>query len=136
MYMWTQHYGRLAKLFYNPRAWHNLFFVVNFYISFTFLLLIWGEAIWAMVVFRGASFLTLHYSIYFGADWLGSVYNFFIFPAAAMVTIIANLILANILFDKKNILAFLLSASSSLALLFILVAQSLVLYINWGATGT
>lgn len=135
MYMLVQQSGRLGKLFYNPRAWHNLFFVANFYIAFTLLLLIWGEAIWALSVFRGASFLTLHYSIYFGADWLGGVYNFLVFPAIAMVVLIANLILANIIFDKKNILAFLLMASSSLALLFILVVQSLVLYINWGSGG-
>ncbi len=133
--MLLQHDGRLAKLFYNPRAWHNLFFVANFYISFTLFLLILGEAILALAVFRGVSFLTLHYSIYFGADWLGGVYNFLVFPAAAAVIIIANFILANIIFDKKNILAFLLSVSSSLALLFIFVVQSLVLYINWGRGG-
>ncbi len=131
--MWMRHEGRLKKLFYNPRGWHNLFFVANFYVSFTLLLLICGGAVWALAVFRGAAFLTLHYSIYFGADWLGGIYNFLIFPAVAAVILILNFILANILFDKKNILASLLMASSSLALLFLLVVQSLILYINWGA---
>lgn len=133
--MWTRYEGRLAKLFYNPRGWHNLFFVANFYISFTILLLVLGEAVWALFIFRGAAFLTLHYSIYFGADWLGSVYNFLLFPATALVIVATNFILANILFDKKNILSFLLMASASFALLFILIVQTLVLYINWGSGG-
>jgi len=133
--MLVRYEGRLAKLLYNPRSWHNLFFVANFYTSFTLLLLICGEVIWMLVAFRSASFLTLHYSIYFGADWLGGVYNFLIFSAIATVIVVVNFILANILFDKKKILAHLLMASSSIALLFMLAAVSLVLYINLSAAG-
>lgn len=123
--------NRLAKIFYNPQAWHNAIFVVNFYASFTLLLLILGENIFALVFWRGASLLTLHYSIYFGVDWAGSVYNFFIFSAVALMIFIINFTAANLFFAKKRILSHFLVISASFLLLFMLVIMSLLLYINW-----
>lgn len=123
--------GRLAKIFYNPQAWHDIFFITNFFISFTLLLVILGENIWALAAFWGEGFLTLHYSIYFGVDWLGGFFNFLIFGAIALFVFLANFILANALFSKNKILSYLLTAASSLILFFLLIAASLVVYINW-----
>lgn len=123
--------NRLAKIFYNPQAWHNAVFVANFYISFTLLLLILGENIFALVFWRNAPLLTLHYSIYFGVDWVGSVYNFFIFSGVAAAIFVINFTAANLFFAKKRILSHFLIVSASLLLLFMLVIMSLLLYINW-----
>lgn len=123
--------NRLADFFYNPQAWHNAAFVANFYISFTLLLLILGENIFALALWRGASFLTLHYSIYFGVDWVGGVYNFFIFSAVAAAVFVINFTAANLLFVKKRILSHFLVVFASFLLLLMLVVVSLMLYINW-----
>lgn len=127
--------AKLVKIFYNPQAWHDTFFVVNFFISFTLLLLIWGEVVWALVVFRGSAFLTLHYSIYFGVDWLGGVYNFLTFAAIATTVFAVNFTAANLIFNARKILSYFLSASASLILFFMLVAVSLAVYINWNNPG-
>lgn len=133
--MFEESRAKLAKIFYNPQAWHNTFLIVNFFISFTLLLLILGEVIWALFAFRGATFLTLHYSIYFGVDWLGNVYNFITFAAIATVVFLANFILANWIFSKRKILSYFLAASVSLILVFMLVVVSLMAYINWSNPG-
>ena len=127
--------AKFIKIFYNPQAWHDTFLILNFFVSFTLLLLIWGEVIWALVAFRGATFLTLHYSIYFGVDWLGSVYNFITFGAIATAVFAANFILANWIFNKRKILSYYLAASASLILIFMLVVVSLAAYINWSNPG-
>lgn len=133
--MFEESRAKIAKIFYNPQAWHNTFLIVNFFVSFTLLLLILGEVAWALFAFRGATFLTLHYSIYFGVDWLGGVYNFITFAAIAAVVCATNFILANWLFNKRKILSYFLAASASLILVFLLVAVTLMAYINWSNPG-
>lgn len=133
--MWEKYQGKAAKIFYNPQAWHDIFLIINFFVSFTLLLLIWGEVVWVLFAFRGATFLTLHYSIYFGVDWLGGIYNFLTFSAIAAVVFAVNFILANWIFNKRKILSYFLAASASLLLLFMLVAVSLTAYINWSNPG-
>jgi hypothetical protein len=123
---------KLSKQIFNPQIWHNGFYIYNFFISFTLLLLVWGEAIFGLFAFRRAAAVTLHYSIYFGVDWLGGAFNFFVFSGIATFVFLANFFLANIFYGKKRLLSYYLSASASLILLVILIGLSLVLYINWG----
>ncbi|MFH1193793.1 MAG: hypothetical protein V1661_02260 [bacterium] len=124
---------KLSKQIFNPQIWHNAFYIYNFFISFTLLLLAWGEAVFGLFAFRNAVSVTLHYSIYFGVDWLGGRYNFFVFSGIATFVFLANFLLANAFYGKKRLLSYYLSASASLVLLVILIGISLVLYINWGS---
>ena len=132
----TRYEGKLSKIFLNPRIWQNNFLVYNFFASFTLLLIIWGEVIWALFSIKNTAFLSLHYSIYFGVDWLGGPAHFFIFPGIATLIFIINFILSNIFYDKKKISSYFLSSSVTLLQLFMLVAVSLIIYINWTATST
>lgn len=127
----TRYEDKLSKILFNPQSWQNNFLVYNFFISFTLLLLIWGEVIWALFTIKNTVFLSLHYSIYLGVDWLGGPANFFIFTGIATLIFIINFILTNIFYEKKKILSYFLSASASFLELFMLIAVSLVVYINY-----
>ena len=123
--------GKIKKLFFNPHIWHNNFLIYNFFASFTLLLIIWGEIIWALFALKGVDFFSLHYSIYFGVDWLGGPGSFFIFSIFATVVLAVNYILANIFYDSRRILSYFLTCSIPLIEIIILTAASLVIYINW-----
>lgn len=118
-----------AKMFHNSRAWHNKFFLINFFISFTVMLFILGEVVWAFFSLKG-EFLSLHYSIYFGVDWVGDRNNFFVFGFAAVFIFFLNYILANMLFEKKQLLSYFLMAVSSFVEILIFITLSLIIYIN------
>ncbi|MFA5134051.1 MAG: hypothetical protein WC459_04580 [Patescibacteria group bacterium] len=130
-----RHKEGLVKLIWNKQAWHDSFYIYNFLVSFTLFLFIWGEAIWAMFVLRGVNFLTLHYSIYFGVDWVGGIYNFLVFSGIATGVFVLNFCLANIFYGKKRILSQFLVVSAPLILLLILIGTSIILYINWNGPG-
>lgn len=121
------------KFFYNPQVWQDGFFAYNFFVSFTLLLLVWGEIVLAFFMFRDAAFITLHYSIYFGVDWLGGVYNFLIFSGMATAVFVVNFLSAGVLHRDKKILSHFLCLGSSLVLLFIFIGATMVLYINWNS---
>jgi len=129
--LFAQNNGKIKKLFFNSQVWHNNFLIYNFFISFTLLLIIWGEIIWALFALKGVMFFSLHYSIYFGVDWLGGPGSFFIFPVFASIVLAINYTLSNIFYDSKRILSYFLTCSVPLIEIFILVAVSLVIYINW-----
>jgi hypothetical protein len=123
--------GKIKKLFVNQQAWHNKFFIVNFFISFTFVLLAWGEIIWTrFAIGVPEDFLSLHYSIYFGVDWLGNYWDFSIFGIFASVVFIVNLILTNLSFSKNKIIAYFYIGTTTITASFMLAATSLAVYIN------
>jgi len=126
--------SRFLSFFYNIQAWHNKFFVYNFFISFTLLLIIWGEMIWAFFAIKTASFLSLHYSIYFGVDWIGTTWGLFFFSITATIFFLINYLLSGILYNKKRELSYFLIASLTLLELFMLASISLIIYINWGSS--
>lgn len=123
--------GKIKRLFVNQQAWHNNFFIVNFFISFTFILLVWGEIIWArFAIGVPEDFLSLHYSIYFGVDWLGNYWDFSIFGIFSTAVFLVNLVLANIFFGKNKIIAYFYIGATTLAASLMLAAASLAVYIN------
>jgi len=127
--------SNFGKIFANKQTWHDGFFIYNFFTSFTLLLFVWGEVVWVMFALNNASFLTLHYSIYFGVDWLGDVYNFLVFSGIATFIFLVNFLMAIAFYAKRRLLSRFLSASASLILLFLLIATSLIIYINWNNPG-
>jgi len=129
--LFVQNNGILRKIFFNPQVWHNNFLIYNFFSSFTLLLIIWGEIIWALFALKGSAFLSLHYSIYFGVDWLGGPAKFFVFSVFATIVLLSNYILSNIFYENKRILSYFLACAAPLAEIFILISVSLAIYINW-----
>ena len=79
--------------------------------------------------------MSLHYSIYFGVDWLGDLPNFFVFTLLATILFILNFILSNIFYNRKRILSYFLTGAVPVLELFMLVAVSLIVYINWTSPG-
>lgn len=124
-----------SRLFFNPQAWQNNFLMYVFFVAFTFFLLIWGEVIWALFSIKDVTFLSLHYSIYLGVDWLGGPGHLFVFPGIATLIFVLNYILANIFYEKKKILSYFLIGFCAVLQLFLLIATSLIIYINWTAPG-
>ncbi|MBU4421386.1 hypothetical protein L6259_00245 [Candidatus Parcubacteria bacterium] len=131
--MLTKREGKINNLFFNPRSWHDKFLVCNFFISFTLVLAIWGAVIWALFSIKETVFLSLHYSIYLGVDWLGGPENFFVFTSIATVVFLLNFILSNIFYFKNKLLSYFLSASATIFLLALFASVIIVIYINWSA---
>ena len=124
----------MRRFFLNPQFWHNNFLVYNFFISFTLLLLTWGEIAWALFALRGGTFFSLHYSIYFGVDWLGEANDLFLFSTFATIVLILNYALSNFFYESKRILSYFLTCSTSLIEIIVTVSTGLVIYINWASS--
>jgi len=98
------------------------------------LLIIWGAMIWAFFRINTETFLSLHYSIYFGVDWIGTEWGLFFFSIISIIIFLINYLLAGILYNKKRELSYFLIGSLPLLEAFMLVAIILVIYINWGSS--
>jgi hypothetical protein len=123
--------GKIKKIFINQRAWNDKFYAVNFFIVFTAALLVWAEIIWArFAIGVPEDFLSLHYSIYFGVDWLGNYWDFAVFGLFTTFAAAVNIILANIFFDKNKILSYFYIGAASCVGILMLIATGLTVYIN------
>ncbi|MFH0988363.1 MAG: hypothetical protein V1763_03245 [Parcubacteria group bacterium] len=76
------------------------------------------------------SFIPLHYNIYFGVDLFGQWQRIFIMPGIGLAILIINAILALSLFNKKKMLAYLLTGIAGAIQIFVLIATVLVILIN------
>lgn len=122
---------KIKKIFVNQRSWHDKFFITCFFTGFTAILLIWGEMIWArFAIGVPEDFLSLHYSIYFGVDWLGNYWDFAIFGIFATAVFLANLIFSNLFFENKKILSYFFMGATAIIEILMLLATTLVVYIN------
>lgn len=122
--------GRMRKLFWNPLAWRNRFFAASFYISFALALCVFAAALFSYWFFRANDAVSLHYSIYFGVDWIGGLFNFVIFGALAAAVFVINFILSNLFFNKQKILAYIFSGATMFTEAIIFAAIMLVIYTN------
>lgn len=76
------------------------------------------------------SFVPLHYNIFLGIDFFGEWRKIFIFPGIALFIFLLNTILAFILYNKKALISYFLSISSTFCQIFLLISTILAILIN------
>lgn len=70
----------------------------------------------------------LHYTVYFGIDWLGDWYNVFFYPAFSLVALLVNFYLAYYFYQTQKLLSyFLLVVSIFIGLLVLLQGIFLII---------
>ena len=129
------HFYQFFNRFKSTPAWKNKLLIFPLTTATLFNL-----AIWLLIYFKfypavyslpkEQSYIPLHYNIYTGIDLFGSWQRVFIWPAIGLVILIVNLILAIIIYEKKEIVSYFLSFTAALAQIFLLIATLLTILIN------
>lgn len=60
----------------------------------------------------GSGNLLLHYTVYFGVDWVGEWYKIFTAPLVGLLILVLNFFLAFFIYQKQRIISYLLLLSS------------------------
>ena len=99
-----------------------------------------NSTIWLLIYFKfypavyslpqEQSYIPLHYNIYTGIDLFGSWQRIFIWPTIGLIILIINLVLAIVLYDKKEIISYFLSFAAVFVQVFLLIATMLTILIN------
>jgi len=129
------HLYQFCNRFKSTPAWKNKLLIIPLATA-TLLNL----AIWLLIYFKfypvvyslpkEQSYIPLHYNIYTGIDLFGSWQRIFIWPTIGLIILLINLILAIIIYEKKEIVSYFLSFAATLAQIFLLIATLLTILIN------
>jgi len=91
-------------------------------------ILIWGLVSWRIL--PNSDQVILHYSIYFGTDWLGSAWKILYFPAIGLLVLITNLVVGYYFWSKNKLISLTLNYLSVFFNLLILFASVLLVLVN------
>jgi len=129
------HFYQFFNRFKSTSAWKNKLLTIPLGTA-----TIINLAIWLLIYFKfypavyslpqEQSYIPLHYNIYTGIDLFGSWQRIFIWPTIGLIILIINLILAIVLYDKKEIISYLLSFAAVFVQIFLLIATMLTILIN------
>jgi len=129
------HFYQFLNRFKSTPAWRNKLLIIP--LGSAALL---NLAIWLLIYFqfypavyslpKEQSYIPLHYNIYTGIDLFGSWQRIFIWPAIGLIILIVNLVLAIILYEKKEIISHFLSFAATFTQIFLLIATLLTILIN------
>ncbi|MBU1131295.1 hypothetical protein KJ840_04135 [Patescibacteria group bacterium] len=91
-------------------------------------MLIWLVIFWRLPA--TANWITLHFNIYFGIDWIGSWIQIFIYPLISFIIIILNLVISWLIAGKSKSLALAVNYTS-LLVQFIILTGLITLFIKY-----
>ncbi|MBI2355680.1 MAG: hypothetical protein HYV13_00555 [Candidatus Doudnabacteria bacterium] len=77
-----------------------------------------------------SSSIVLHYNVIYGADLIDKAYAIYIIPAAALLILIINFLLANYFFKREKLAAFFINFSTVIVQLIFLIASINLIRIN------
>ena len=72
----------------------------------------------------------LHYSLFFGVDYLGGYNEIYLIPAVGVIIIVTNTILGCLLYKKERLASYFLAFNIFIVQLFLLLAGYLIVEIN------
>lgn len=116
----------LEKLLKNP-FFHDALSLNLLGVSFILNLISWTLLLWFI---EPREMITLHYNVSVGIDLTGSWQMIFIIPLLGILVILANTILAALIYKKNRLLSWLLSAASFMAQIIIIVSAILLILAN------
>lgn len=88
----------------------------------------WGLSVWKFHPQEAPIYL--HYNTYFGVDWVGPWYLGYTIPVSATLIIVLNLFFIRYTRDRNSALSHVLTVWSSIALIFLIISQVLVVLLN------
>lgn len=87
--------------------------------------------LWRIVPMASSKpFIPLHYNVLFGIDRFGAWYQIFWIPAFCFVVLIANLLLAALIYHKEKLMSTLLMIGSLTVQLILLCSMVLIVLVN------
>lgn len=88
--------------------------------------------VWPLIHLRVASGeqVFLHYNILYGVDYVGEWWRVLYLPLTGLVILVANACLGWFLFHKDKFVAYALNAVAVLCQVFLLIAVSLLVFLN------
>lgn len=129
------HFYQFLGRFKSTPAWKNKLLIIP--LAAAALL---NLAIWLLIYFKfypavyslpkEQSYIPLHYNIYTGIDLFGSWQRIFIWPAIGLIILIINFIFSIILYDKKEVISYFLSCTTTIVQIFLLISTLLTILIN------
>lgn len=91
-------------------------------------ILSWGLVIWRIL--PSTDQVILHYTIYFGTDWLGSAWKILYLPAAGLLLLITNFVVGYYFWENNKLVSFTLNYLSVFFNLLLLLASVLLVLVN------
>ena len=99
--------------------------------SLVLLVLVWALPLWKILPIIGNEpFLSLHYNVYFGVDYIGPWYHIFMLPVIGLVLFIINFIFEVVYFEREKILSYFFATSTVFVELILFVAMTLIVLLN------
>lgn len=121
--------------FKTSAAWKSKLIIITSALGLAINLLNWGliyfefyPAVYSLPPEQ--SFVPLHYNIFLGIDFFGEWKKIFIFPGIAFFIFALNTILALMLYNKKALVSYFLSITSTACQFFLLISTILAILIN------
>jgi hypothetical protein len=97
-------------------------------ISLVLNLLIWFWLFWQ--ISGSEEVVLLHYNILFGVDYIGPRYLVAMIPLTGLFILISNAVVGWLSYPKDKMIAAMLNFATSIIQIFLLVAASLVVFLN------
>lgn len=106
------------------------FVVINFLASLILNIFLWSLFYFFVFYAAKQDSITLHYTIYFGINWIGPRFYIFIYPLFGTLVFIINTIIAFKIYFKERILSYFLFAASTFLAILLVILGILMYIIN------
>lgn len=91
-------------------------------------LLAWLILFW-QVPFKASSFF-LHYTVYFGVDWVGEWRMIFLIPLAGLLFLMINVLLAYLFYKSQKLVSYLFLSATVILEIFIIFQSIFLVVMN------
>lgn len=88
---------------------------------------------WFWLIFHAGAyeeFIFLHYNALYGVDLIGPWFHVYFVPAIGLLILIANAVIGWFFFHKDKFVGYVLNFFSTLCQIFLLIASSLLVFLN------